>query len=641
LATKTSVKKESSRSESARPKIDKDAIALVTDEFLVQQVYQAIIAHGEPAKLADVQKSLDDESVSLGLIRQTLISHPQRFLQVDRRWDVSTRYLDSQRPAIRIIEEILTAFGSPMAAWDAAHELGLVYHRSTEGQQVIAERILGSSELFFAIPSGTETKFGMKSWLLDIQDSYKTLDNILFYNYLPVDALKPFHSLKLDWETAPVESAVKVIAAVHGKPGVVDNRLLLLLAYQELEDDFDQTAIYAAFAKSPELIALPGHRWTDAAGAEALREQFRKLSQTIAENPVEEEVEVEPSVPLSITPADLAEIERILADSTERAIHATELLEQLYETAPGDPSFDADLAILVETLNGAADQFEWVGYDWYRPLGSLPPYIGQVPETLQFPIVPLVETPEGDVLDQLIEDEGFERGLEREILSPYAQDVNDQEKSEETLWPEGHSLESQTIRLIIKAHHKEIFTFPLCQIPPEFIASTPKIVEVTLRDTSGRSYQVFADNETQLVYGLGLFDLYADITADSGAVVYIQKTSTPGEFLFINKGETDAEYYVSPERLQFLQDYRAEVESGPSAATYDLVRYILEHANSAMSYASILTELNIVRRVRRRQLASILSAWSGFSARAGLWSFDPKKAAQGFNKAKRKYVISS
>ena len=161
----------------------------------------------------------------------------------------------------------------------------------------------------------------------------------------------------------------------------------------------------------------------------------------------------------------------------------------------------------------------------------------------------------------------------------------------------------------------------------------------SLKDSSGRSYQAFADNETQLLYGLGLFDLYADITPESGAVITLTKTSVPGEFLFIHKGETDAEVYVSPERMQFLKDYRAEVESGPSIATYELVRYILEHSNAAMSFLSILTELNIVRRVRRRQLASILSAWSGFSVRAGAWSFDAKKAAQGFNKSKRKYII--
>ncbi len=638
MATKATAKKEASRPEVTRPS-EQTATSRITDEYLIQKLYQAIVAHGEPAKLADIQKAVDDESISLGLIRQGLGSYPQKFVQVDRRWDVSTRYLDRQRPAFKILEEILTTYGSPMAAWDAGHELGLVFHRSSEGQQAIASRMLSSSDLFFPIQTGNETKYGLRSWLLDLQDSYKSLDDILFYNYLPSDALKPFESLKLDWENDPVGSAVKAISAAPGKPSVVDNRLLLLLAYQELGEDFDGKALYAAFIKSQELVALPGHRWTNQVGGELLREQFKKLGQAIVDNPTEDDVETEAVVPLTVSAQDMVEIERILNASSERALHTVDLLEQVYEISAGDPSFDADLNSLESALAGAKDKYQWVGFDLYRPTNTLPPFIGQVPETLVFPTVPLVETPEGDVQDQLIEDEGFERGLEREILSPYAQDVNDQEQPADTLWPDTEQGSSSSARLVLKAHHKEIFTFPLVQFPAGFIPTDPQVVEISLKDSSGRSYQAFADNETQLLYGLGLFDLYADITPESGAVITLTKTSVPGEFLFIHKGETDAEVYVSPERMQFLQDYRAEVESGPSIATYELVRYILEHSNAAMSFLSILTELNIVRRVRRRQLASILSAWSGFSVRAGAWSFDAKKAAQGFNKSKRKYII--
>lgn len=639
MATKISAKKDTLRAESARPKSDQEILAGNTDEFLVQKLYQAIIAHGEPAKLADIQKSLEDDSISLGLIKQGLVNHPQKFVQVDRRWDVSTRYLDRQRPAIKILEEIISMYGTPMAAWDAAHELGVVFRKSTEGQQNTSERLLTSSPGFFGIQAGSETKYGLRSWLLDANDSYKTTTDLLFYNFLPADVLKPYEGLKLDWEEEPAESASKVLAATPGKPAIVDNRLLLLLAFLELGDDYDANFLYESFQKSSDLTVLPGHRWTNAIGAQIFRDQFRKIGQSIAENPIEEEVELETAVPLSVTEQDLTEIERILGESSERAIHAVELLDQLYEISPGDPTFDVDILTLVEALNANSDKFEWVGYDSYRPVDSLPPFIGQVPESLEFPVVPLVETPEGDIQDQMIEDEGFERGLDREILSPYAQDVNDQEPAELTVWPDEESASSDSVRLVLKAHHKEIFTFPLVQIPAGFISLEPKIVEITLRDLSGRSYQAFADNETQLLYGLGLFDLYADVIADSGAVIHLQKTATPGEFVFANKNETDPEMYISPERMQFLQDYRSEIESGPSIATYELVRFILEHSNAAMTFLSILTELNVVRRVRRRQLASILSAWSGFSVRAGAWSFDAKKAVAGFEKGKRKYII--
>ncbi len=49
---------------------------------------------------------------------------------------------------------------------------------------------------------------------------------------------------------------------------------------------------------------------------------------------------------------------------------------------------------------------------------------------------------------------------------------------------------------------------------------------------------------------------------------------------------------------------------------------------------------NIVRRCSRLIVASILRGYHAFHTRgkSGLWQFDEKKASQGFNKAKRKYI---
>jgi hypothetical protein len=71
---------------------------------------------------------------------------------------------------------------------------------------------------------------------------------------------------------------------------------------------------------------------------------------------------------------------------------------------------------------------------------------------------------------------------------------------------------------------------------------------------------------------------------------------------------------------------------------YDVVREIL--GKQGMTFVRLQTEVNIVRRCERLLVASLLSSYHCFSARAksGIWQFDGKKESQGFNKNKKKYI---
>ena len=611
---------------------------LATD-FLVARIHQFLVSYGEPARLSDIAQGLVNDGASVSLVRTALQQYPSRFIAVDRRWDVRSRYLDRQRPTSKLLEEIVASYDAPIAAWDASHELGLVIGRSAEGTRPVAERLLKSADTYVPlIEQGVEVKYGLKSWLLDVS-SYNSDTDILFYNFLPADADGVYKSVSTDWEKDPVGSALTVIAATPGAaPKSVDNRLMLYLAWKQLEDDYEDAEIFNALVTSGRCFMLPGHRWTDQAGLDAIRAELSRIAERIGDMPEEDLNGAEESTPLNIAANDLEEMFRIVTASDE-ALSATRLLEELYDITPGERTYVQDLQVVVDTLKSHSNRFLWVGYDRFRAAGSLPAYIGMVPESLQFPATPQLADENEDVFDQLLEDEGFERGLDRDIRNPIAMDVGDQDPAEMVIWPEGDSGESRLIRLILKAHHKEIGTFPICQIPPGFLPAEPQVIELTLRDGRGGEHQVFADAETQLIYGIGLFDLYSGIAAESGAVFFLEKTASPGELRFINNNETDDNIYISPERMEQLQNYRGEVESGPATATYDLVRYILEHTNQAMSYMALLAELNIVRRTTRRQLASILSGWAGFSAKGGLWSYDAKKGATGYNKNKRKYII--
>ena len=87
--------------------------------------------------------------------------------------------------------------------------------------------------------------------------------------------------------------------------------------------------------------------------------------------------------------------------------------------------------------------------------------------------------------------------------------------------------------------------------------------------------------------------------------------------------------------LLALQE-RAETEELP---TFDIMREIMEHYRKGIEFLTLLTEVNIVRRVTRRMVASILSEYHCFFQRGGAWVYDAKKLTQGFDKSKRKYLV--
>jgi hypothetical protein len=139
------------------------------------------------------------------------------------------------------------------------------------------------------------------------------------------------------------------------------------------------------------------------------------------------------------------------------------------------------------------------------------------------------------------------------------------------------------------------------------------------------------------------FGLYENLPADSGPVFYLSRTPRPWEYRFeaAPEGEeTDPHVYVSPARMEELIALREQAEESGDVATFDIACEVLAHYPKGLDFVQTLTEVNIVRRVTRRRLASILSNYYCFVQKPGqnLWRFDAKKRDLGTDRAKRKYI---
>jgi hypothetical protein len=215
------------------------------------------------------------------------------------------------------------------------------------------------------------------------------------------------------------------------------------------------------------------------------------------------------------------------------------------------------------------------------------------------------------------------------MTHPLAQDVLDEDPQPKP------KKQPESIRLVLKSLHREIGTFPLIQIPNGWLDDSPTDQEIVLRDPKGRELPVWVNHETRLMYNL--IDWWFEQPIESGAVFTLTKTNDPNVYDFAWEEEADPLIYIDSERMEELRNLAAN--SG-ELSTYEIIIEVLtKHAKGA-DYLTILAETNVVRRVTRRLVASILTGYHAFNQRAGspVWHFDPKKVEQGFDKAKRKFV---
>ncbi|HWD37611.1 MAG TPA: hypothetical protein VG944_02100, partial [Fimbriimonas sp.] len=285
------------------------------------------------------------------------------------------------------------------------------------------------------------------------------------------------------------------------------------------------------------------------------------------------------------------------------------------------------LAILLSALKSNSE-IQWVGGDRFRRAGTVPDYIEEVPEPFRFTASNEVDE-DGELIDVELTDEGLSSTLRKLLQHPLATDVLDEDvvAAPKTM--------PDSVRLVLKSIHRELGTFPLCQIPTDWLSSTPALQEMVFLDGSGRELQVWMNTEARLMYNL--IDWWYEQPIENGAVFTLTKTPRANVLEFEWMDQPDPVVYISSQRMEELRQIGSSAEG---RSTLDLLIQVMSHWPKGADYLTLLAEVNVVRRSTRRLIASLLSSYQCFYQRSGspVWHFDPKKVDQGFDKTKRKFV---
>ncbi|MBI1756609.1 MAG: hypothetical protein HYR64_05825 [Fimbriimonas ginsengisoli] len=571
-------------------------------------------------KLGDLADRLSKSGIGVATIRSLLASNPDRFAYSERRWVPAARLNGQGRPLIKAIEGLLDAFGAPMAISALVKELERVHKSSEEaGHEETVRRLLRTDNAFVV---DTEDRASLTAWGFQATD--ERFDRGLGLNQV---TLEEFEAAKtklagIDWRGEDaIAKALKASAPIRLKT-------LGAVAWSHLNpQDARAVLLFEPHVFQANALSVPGYVYV-ADGTlhpEADTSKWISTAVKFAER-IAPTVDVEDAAPIELVAKDIAKLVALVVGSEQTAT-ATKLLEDNYEITPSNKTFPDDMTNMMAALK-SAPSIVWVGADRFRKAGSIPDYIQIVPEPFQFTAGEMRDE-EGELIDVELTDEGLSSSLRKLLGHPLATDVLD-----EDLQPAPKTM-PESLRLVLKAIHRELGTFPLCQVPTSWIELEPNIQELVFVDPTGRELQVWLNQENRLLYNL--IDWWFEQAIESGAVFTITKTPKPNVFDFAWLDQPDPVVYISSQRMEELRNLGEEAEG---RSTLDLLIDVMTHWPKGADYLTLLAEVNVIRRSSRRLIASLLSSYHSFYQRSGspVWHFDPKKVEQGFDKTKRKFV---
>jgi hypothetical protein len=571
-------------------------------------------------KLSELADKLSKDGIGLATVRSLLASNPERFAYHERRWIPASRLMGIGRPLNEQIAIILHGFGGPMPVDLLISELSRLRRADEDTVRQQVDRIAEIDERFVL---DVNENLSLTSWGFVAKDE-KT-DRALALNKVNAEELEEAKKklAGIEWHAeGAVTEALKKAAPISMK-------LLGAVAWSVLNPqdprsvhEYDARDIYSkavtveGYVYAPDGVIYPADetkKWVSAA---------IKLADRLAPT-----VELDDAAPIEVKAEDVDRLVKRILGSDNSSVTATRLLEEFYEITPSNKTFPDDMSNLMASLRGDT-RVQWVGGDRYRKAGEVPDFIYEVPEPFKF-VASEINDEEGEPVDVELTDDGLSSSLRKLLSHPLATDVLD-----EDILPAPKTM-PESVRLVLKSIHRELGTFPLCQLPTGWLDADPSIQELLFVDGNGRELQVWMNQDARLMFGL--IEWWFDQAIESGAVFTLTKTPRPNVLEFAWMDQPDPVVYISSQRMEELRQIGARANE---MSTLDILVEVMAHWPKGADYLTILAEVNVVRRSSRRLVASLLSSYQCFYQRSGspVWHYDAKKLEQGFDKTKKKFV---
>jgi hypothetical protein len=603
--------------------------------LLVDEVASAIASQDEAARLPEIVEEVRSAglSVGLGLVSMALEAGaepedgaPPIFVQEGRRrWDLAWRAGGGSLD--RSLRAYLNSRGRPVPVDDAAHQVALALQQGPKETRDTVIKLLETRDTYFV----RDGKVGLSSWVLDISSNDE--EDIIWDNFFdnPEDAEAVLGNLDaFQGDTAP-QAALSAVSAFGPNVTV---KLLQLARWKQSGGDYDPIADFIALVDSDDVYVAPDHTLFPAEAKQAFVDAVAAAAEGIDDEGLEEEGD--PEAILDEISIGTEEIQLAIGYVMRAgaSVPVETLTEELLEVQPEEPGFDLVARQFDEALRQQGEIAMCGRGRWISPQNRPEGRFAEVPEPLMVTVVRVL-TPQGEPVDAEMEDAGLEGNLVAQVRDPAREDVCGED--EVSIDPR-NAPRPEFVRWALPYHHTEAGTLKVRRIDSDFYGGTTGMAECIFHYEQGGHYPVWANFNLGIVFGLGEF--YQKYCPPSGAVLFVQPTTVSGEFLLRFDGESDEDMYLSDERLAELLALRQEALA-KEMSLYSILCQILESHPAGASFERINTEVNVVRRTRRRLIGSVLSLYHCFTTRGkdkNVWHLDAKKIEQGRRKAKKKFL---
>lgn len=599
----------------ASPKLEETVARDYADRLLLEKLFEL----NEVVKISELAERLSEHGIGLSTVRSLLTSNPHRFAYYERRWVPATRLSGRERPIASIVEDVLDAFDGPMPIATLQTEVARTAEKPQEEIEPVVTRLL---EKLPTIIVDAFDRASLLKWGFVASD--EPYARGLALNKVTSEEVEEIEKTlgKFDsHQRGAVTEAVKKLAPVRLKALGAYFWKALLPAEAHLPVVYNSREFLREALSVDGLILLPNGTLVDAAETKKLISTAVKNSDKLVPT-----IEVEDAQPIEVKPEDVEKIvKKVLA--SDHSVTGTSLLEEMYEITSGSRTFKDDLQNLLNAVRGEQG-IVWVGGDRIQKIGLIPEGIDQLPEAFQYEDFAQVDE-EDEPVDVELTDEGLNTTLRKLINHPLATDVQDE------VHIPAPKVMPETQRLVLKSIHRELGTFPLCQFYDGWFDGAPNLQELVIVDPSGKELTVWMNLRDRIMYNW--IDWWLDQPIENGAVFNLTKTKRPNVFEFSWHEQPDSVVYINKQRMEVLREIANNSEG---KTCFKIMTEVIQPWTKGVDFLTLLAEMNIVRRVRSRLVASLLSSYECFYQRqnSSVWHYDAKKVELGFSKAKKKFI---